>query len=100
MIRHTVFFRLRHAPGTDAERDFLRAAQTLADIPGVEDFACLRQVGAKNAFTLGLAMSFADRRAYDAYNEHPEHVRFVRERWAAEVEEFLEIDYVEYDEAG
>jgi hypothetical protein len=99
MIRHTVFFRLRHPPGSDAERDFMRAARGLAAIPGVEDFECLRQVGAKNAFTLGLSMAFADRQAYDAYDAHPDHQGFVRERWVPEVEEFLEIDYVGYDVA-
>ena len=100
MIHHTVFFRLRHPSGSDAERDFMRAARGLATIPGVENFESLRQVGAKNAFTLGLSMTFADRRTYDAYDAHPDHERFVRERWAAEVEEFMEIDYVAYEEAG
>jgi hypothetical protein len=38
-------------------------------------------------------MEFADRAAYDLYNEHPEHVGFVQERWLAEVTAFEEIDY-------
>jgi len=38
-------------------------------------------------------MEFADRAAYDGYNEHPDHVRFVQERWLAEVADFLEVDY-------
>jgi hypothetical protein len=38
-------------------------------------------------------MEFADAAAYTAYNEHPEHVRFVEDRWVNEVEEFLEIDF-------
>ena len=29
----------------------------------------------------------------ERYNEHPDHVRFVQERWLAEVSEFLELDY-------
>ena len=40
-------------------------------------------------------MEFADRDAYGRYNEHPDHVRFVQERWLSEVEDFLEIDYTE-----
>ena len=40
-------------------------------------------------------MEFADRRAYDGYNGHPDHVRFVEVRWLAEVSDFLELDYVE-----
>ena len=38
-------------------------------------------------------MEFAGPTAYAAYNEHPDHVRFVRERWLAEVADFLEVDY-------
>jgi hypothetical protein len=51
-------------------------------------------VSPKNDFEHGLSMEFADRAAYDAYNEHPEHVSFVSERWTAEVTAFQEIDYV------
>ena len=38
-------------------------------------------------------MEFADQAAYEAYNQHPDHVRFVQDRWLNEVEDFLEIDY-------
>ena len=38
-------------------------------------------------------MEFADEAAYAAYNGHPDHVAFVRDRWAPEVGAFLEIDY-------
>ncbi|MFB9311032.1 hypothetical protein BJY17_003150 [Agromyces hippuratus] len=94
MIRHTVAFRLRHPSGSTAERSFLVDAESLAAIPGVEHFEQLRQVSAKNGFSFGFSMEFADQAAYDAYNEHPVHVAFVRDRWAAEVEDFLELDYV------
>ncbi len=39
-------------------------------------------------------MEFADEAAYAGYDDHPEHVRFVQERWLVEVDDFLEIDYV------
>jgi N-acetylmuramic acid 6-phosphate (MurNAc-6-P) etherase len=42
----------------------LAAGQQLATIPGVEKFERLRQVGAKNAFTFGFSMEFADRKAF------------------------------------
>lgn len=93
MIRHTVAFRLRHATASAEELAFLQAAEALADIPGVEQFEQLRQVSPKNAFAFGFSMEFADQAAYDAYNTHPAHVAFVRDRWAHEVDEFLEIDY-------
>jgi hypothetical protein len=38
-------------------------------------------------------MEFADAAAYKSYNDHPKHVKFVKERWEREVEKFLEIDY-------
>lgn len=93
MIRHTVAFRLRHPAGSEQERDFLRAALALADIPGVERFEQLRQTSSKNEFAFGFSMEFADQAAYDGYNEHPVHVAFVADRWEAEVEDFLELDY-------
>jgi hypothetical protein len=93
MIRHTVVFRLRHAKGSSAERDFLAAADVLEKIPGVEKFEKLRQVSRKNSYDFGFSMEFADQAAYDGYNVHPEHVRFVEGRWKPEVAEFLEIDY-------
>jgi Stress responsive A/B Barrel Domain len=53
----------------------------------------VREVSPKNDFRFGISMEFANRGAYEQYNEHPDHVRFVQERWLAEVDDFLEIDY-------
>ena len=94
MIRHTVVFRLRHAPNSPAEADFLAAARALAEIPGVQKFEQLRQISPKNDYRFGFSMEFADEAAYAGYNDHPAHVAFVRDRWMPEVEAFLEIDYV------
>ena len=96
MIRHTVSFRLHHAPGSPEEADFLTAAARLAHIPGVQAFECLRQVSPKNGFAFGLSMEFDDAAAYAGDNDHPEYVEFVQTRWIPEVAEFLEIDYVPY----
>jgi hypothetical protein len=94
MIRHTVAFTLRHAPGSDEERRFLEDALVLAEIPVVRAFERLRQVSAKNGFRHGFSMEFDDQAGYDAYNGHPLHTAFVAQRWQPEVAEFLEIDYV------
>lgn len=94
MIRHTVAFRLKHSPGSEAERDFLQAACELANIEGVRRFECLRQTSAKNVFTFGLSMEFADAAAYASYDRHPDHAAFVQCRWLPEVAEFMELDYV------
>ena len=94
MIRHTVVFALKHQQGSAEEGKFLEDALALARIPGVENFERLRQVSAKNGFKFGFSMEFDDQAAYDAYDVHPVHVAFVRDRWSAEVADFMEIDYV------
>lgn len=94
MIRHTVVFTLKHSAGSAEESAFLQDAKVLADIPGVEKFEQLRQVSPKNDYQFGFSMEFADQAAYSGYNDHPDHVAFVRDRWVPEVERFLEIDYV------
>ena len=94
MIRHTVVFTLKHAAGSAAEGAFLNDAKVLGNIPGVEKFEQLRQVSPKNDYAFGFSMEFVDQAAYSGYNEHPDHVAFVRDRWVPEVERFLEIDYV------
>jgi hypothetical protein len=71
MIRHTVAFRLHHAPGSPEEADFLAAARALADIPGVEAYEQLRQTSAKNGFTFGFSMEFADQAAIRAGRRRP-----------------------------
>ena len=90
-IRHQVVFTLK--PDAD-EADFLRAIQELEAIPGVEAFELMREVSPKNGYEHALTMEFADRAAYTAYNEHPQHAGFVEQRWDAEVADFLEIDTV------
>lgn len=94
MIRHTVVFTLKHPQGSAEEKKFLEDALALARIPTVQNFERLRQVSAKNGYKFGFSMEFADQAAYTAYDVHPVHVAFVRDRWKAEVADFMEIDYV------
>lgn len=94
MIRHTVVFTLHHPQGSPAEREFLKAADVLIGIPGVQKFEKLRQTSRKNDYAFGFSMEFTNQAAYDHYNTHPEHVVFVRDRWMPEVKAFMEIDYV------
>ncbi|MFA6290367.1 MAG: Dabb family protein [Victivallales bacterium] len=93
MIRHTVVFKLKHEAASRAETDFLEEARKLAAIPTVKNFECLRQISRKNIYDFGLSMEFSSPQDYRFYNEHPDHVRFVKTRWVPEVSEFLEIDY-------
>jgi len=91
-IRHSVVFTLTHTEASAEEADFLAAVARLEAIPGVEAFELMREVSPKNDYRYGLTMEFADPAAYGAYNQHPDHVDFVENRWDAEVTDFLEID--------
>ncbi len=93
MIRHTVVFTLKHAPGSEAERVFMDKAMELTEIPTVQKFEQLRQVSPKCEYTYGFSMEFDDQAAFDLYMNHPIHVRFVEDVWLKEVPEFQEIDY-------
>jgi quinol monooxygenase YgiN len=92
-IRHMVVFKLKHPEGSAGEQNFLFAIRKLAEIPGVEKFECMRQISKKNKYAFGLSMEFANQQAYDQYNNNPEHVAFVQNRWLKEVDDFLEIDF-------
>ncbi|MCB1205682.1 MAG: Dabb family protein [Verrucomicrobiae bacterium] len=95
MIEHTVTFRLVHPAGSPGETDFLAAARELAAIPGVLDYTIKRQTSPKLDHTFGISMRFASQEDYDAYNVHPLHERFIRERWIPEVADFQEADFEE-----
>jgi len=97
MIRHSVVFRLKHPKGSEAEKDFLRTAARLKAISTVRNFEMHRETSPKNNYTYGLSMDFLDQADYTFYNDHPDHVAFVQNRWLPEVAEFLEIDTVKMD---
>lgn len=93
-IRHLVIFNLKHAAESPETEKFLRDGKdTLTAIPGVDNFNVFRQVSAKNDYDYGFSMDFASQDVYDAYNAHPLHTAFVRDRWQTEVTRFLEIDF-------
>ncbi|MCM5663723.1 Dabb family protein [Galbibacter mesophilus] len=95
MITHTVFFKLKHPKGSDAEKVFIEKATALKAIPTVKNMKAVKEVGKKNNFDWGLTMQFANQEDYDTYNNHPDHVNFVENVWKKEVVEFMEIDYIE-----
>jgi quinol monooxygenase YgiN len=97
MITHSVFFKLKHPAGSEAETTFLTQAAELSNIQGVSNFQVLEETSPKNEFTFGLSMTFEDQAAYDHYNSHPEHVAFVQEIWLKEVADFQEIDHIQHN---
>jgi hypothetical protein len=81
MIRHTVVFKLIHVKDSPGEKAFLNAIMKLSAIPGVLNFECLRQISKKNTFDFGLSMEFDSMKAYEDYNQNPDHVAFVQTYW-------------------
>lgn len=97
MIQHTVVFKLKHDEKSLEEINFLKDAEVILSlIPVVKKFECLEQISPKNEYDFGFSMYFQNETDYKTYNDHPNHIKFVNERWIKEVEEFLEIDYIPY----
>jgi hypothetical protein len=93
-IQHMVIFDLKHKKSSAEEAKFLADGKLiLSRIPVVRDFRVLDQVSPKNDYDYGFSMVFANRADYETYNNHPDHVAFVENRWKKEVTRFLEIDF-------
>jgi Stress responsive A/B Barrel Domain len=92
-IQHMVIFNLPYPEGSEEAGRFLDdGARILTSIPVVQHFQAFRQVSAKNDYQYGFSMVFANQEDYNTYNNHPDHLAFVQERWNREVTGFLEID--------
>ena len=93
-IQHMVIFNLQYPEGSAKALSFLKdGTRILSGIPVVKDFQAFKQVSPKNDYQYGFSMVFASQADYTTYNEHPDHVAFVEERWKKEVTDFLEIDF-------
>ena len=96
-IQHTVMFNLKHESNSLDEKRFLEDGnKILSVIPSVKNFEIKKQISPKNGFKFYFTMYFENEEAYEAYNQHPDHVKFVKERWETEVADFLEADFVSY----
>lgn len=93
-IQHGVIFSLLHPEESREAATFLEdGKRILSGIPVVKNFQAFRQVSPKNDYQYGFTMVFESGEDYTTYNEHPDHVAFVEERWKKEVKDFLEIDF-------
>ena len=87
-------FNLPYKKGSSKAVKFLNDGnRILTGIPVVRNFQVFLQVSAKNDFQYGFSMVFSSQEDYNTYNNHPDHVAFVEERWMKEVTDFLEIDF-------
>ncbi len=91
-IKHMVIFNLKDDDPAKVEYFLDHSKKVLSNISGVEDFEASRQVSQKNNFQFGFSMVFGDEDMYKAYNEHPDHVDYVKNVWINHVKELLEID--------
>ena len=93
-IQHGVIFSLKHEKGSASAKMFLEdGRRILTGIAVVQYFQVFSQVSPKNEYDYGFTMVFDSMDDYQTYNDHPDHVSFVEERWMKEVEKFLEIDF-------
>ncbi len=93
-VQHMVIFDLKHSKGSaEAEKFLDDGRKILSKIPVVHNFQVFNQVSLKNDFSYGFSMVFKDQSDYSTYNNHPDHVAFVENRWKKEVSRFLEIDF-------
>jgi len=95
-ILHTVIFDLKHPVGSTEANLFLTdGKRILTAVPGVQDFQAYRQCSPKNDYQYGFLMRFSSQAVMDTYTAHPDHVKFVTERWDTEVSRFQESDFVQ-----
>jgi hypothetical protein len=89
-----VIFDLNHEEGSAMASKFLNdGQQILSKIPVVQNFQVFNQVSLKNNYSYGFSMVFADKADYETYNNHPDHMAFVENRWKKEVVSYLEMDF-------
>lgn len=93
MICHSVVFTMNVPKGSSEEKVFMDEVKKLASIPGVKNFECLPQISKTNDFDYGISMEFDTLIAYERYNEHPDHIRFIENFWKSHVGDFLELDF-------
>jgi len=95
-VLHTVIFDLKHPVGSAQANQFMAdGKRILTAVPGVQDFQAYRQCSPKNDYQYGFLMRFSSQAVMDAYTAHPDHVKFVTERWDTEVSRFQESDFVQ-----
>lgn len=93
LIRHTVAFKLKHPKGSMQENEFFDASVKLSTIPSLQNFKIFRETSPKNEYDYFFYMEFKSAKDYEAYNAHPDHVKFVENFWVKDVDIFIEIDY-------
>jgi hypothetical protein len=98
MFSHVVIFWTKSDRPAAAEALLAGCREFLASIPGVESFHCGRMVHSQRpvvdqSYQVGLNLVFRDQAAQDAYQEHPLHLRFVKEVFQPNCERCVVYDF-------
>lgn len=96
MICHIVLIRLQPGISRSEEDAFLQQAKAILEpIPGVQNLRAGRGLGVKSEvdYPFALVMEFADEKALEGYQVHPEHRRFVEEVVGPVQDDKLVYDY-------
>ncbi|BDF58554.1 hypothetical protein CE91St36_13710 [Christensenellaceae bacterium] len=95
-IRHMVVFSLKYPKDDPRTADFFKTAKRIfSNIPIAKNFMMCSEISPKNGYDYGFSFDFMTQADYDAYNQIPEHLAFIEERWNKEVSDFMEIDFKE-----
>lgn len=99
MITHVVVFWLDKPYGENREK-LLIAARELGNIPGCDNFRAGVSIPSTrgvvdDSFAVAISMDFIDQTVADAYQSHPDHVKFVQEAVKPFVKRFVVYDFGE-----
>ncbi|WP_226035133.1 Dabb family protein [Aquibacillus saliphilus] len=83
MYEHMVFFKFNGSLTQMKEEELLRKLKALkGEIPGIIELTAGRNVTKEKqrgqGYTLGLRVTFEDKKALDKYGPHPAHQNFVK----------------------
>ena len=93
-IHHIVSFRLKYEKDSPEARKFIEDSKSiLGGIPGIVSYEVGYEVSPKNSFDYMFYFIFNNDDDYQSYNNNPDHVNYVKERWLNEVAEFAECDF-------
>jgi hypothetical protein len=95
-IRHMVVFNLKYGKDDPRSKAFIdEARRVFGNLPVPKNVMQCYQTNPMCAFDYGFSFDFMDPEDYRRYNNHPDHVKFVEERWKTEVANFMEVDFEE-----
>jgi hypothetical protein len=83
-VTHVVLFWMKDPQDTAARKRLMDATESLRKIPGMMRLTYGRAIPSTRSvvdasFDLGIVMTFANRKALNAYEEHPIHAKAVQE---------------------